>query len=86
MLMDAWHGVPSTTYIKVNIRITLQLREAAKKGGGKGVKAGPLRKKNFFEALKLDKKNPTTTKLEGGLSGRTTSAGIFSRLHLETDI
>ena len=45
------------------------LNEIAKlngKGGGRGwwwaLKAGPLKKKNLFEAIK---KNPMTTKLEG---------------------
>ena len=58
-----------------------------KRGGGTVVKAGPLRKKNFFEPKK---KVPMTTKLEEGgggqgLSGRTTSLGTFFAASL-TDV
>ena len=36
---------------KCSLKNRIHLREAAKKDGWGGVKVGPLRKKNFFEAL-----------------------------------
>ena len=46
---------------------------ASPKGGGGGLKAGPLKKINLFEALKKVLKKDDHLALEGrGLSGRTT--------------